>query len=174
MNIKSKGSILLFAIIFLLGCNKGSDSQSDPVNPDAYKVQAVTRIDFMILNSSGNPTRIGFKNRTTALGVYNINSTGEYRFEFHGKNGREMLQGDPRNPNITNVAVWSINPGDTIKAFKNGLLYRDFVTEIEDNINDGIEYDLIQGTPIATVRTNANLFVSTNGAFSSMKFKFGL
>lgn len=165
----------LLYIFFLLfvACTKDNKEDTDIPPSDGYKVQAVTRIDFTMPNASGNATRLIFRDKTITLGVYNINSSGEYRFEFHGKDGRQMLQGDPRNSG-TESARWNINTDDTIKVYKNNVLYRDFVTQTEDGINDGINIDFISGTSISSVKSNANVFVSPGGALSQMKFKLGL
>lgn len=175
-------SILISTIFLISACSKSNDETGNegPSDPDSFKQEAVTDIRFTNL-VSGYPTTIGLLYKTTPKGTYNKNNSGEYRIEFHGLGGRPMLEGTPRNAGTSsNLTVWPIKPGDTLRLFKNGAIYRDYVTEIEDNINDGIRYTLgvahFDITPqlVEETKLKANQYTSPTGVMSTMTFKFGL
>ncbi len=173
-----KKYLLILAVVSTASaCSKDNDTDNgQPTDPDAFKQEVVTKISFSNPVAE-EPTTVSFMNRTTALGYFDKKTSGEYRIEFHGLNGRLIVESNPRNIGISsNLCVFPIRGGDTIRVYKNGKKYRDFVTEIEDNINDGIRYPIgLFNTTITQgvadkAKADLNNYTSGGGALSTIMF----
>ena len=160
------------ALSMFASCSK-KDGVIPPKPPEppitGVTQQAVTKISFKNL-VNGSPTTILTQYRTTPLQSYDISASGEYKAEYHAKNGRPMLESDPRNAStMTNLAVFNMPVGDTLVILKkngSGLYAKvtNYVTEIEDNVNDGINYSILAGQTAAQVRANGNTFADPSNA----------
>lgn len=162
---------LIFAIsILLLSCNKdNSDNTPPPVN----SVQPVTYFEIQHLGSIP-PSILVFKNSGVISNVFKLDATaGIYTAEYHGLNGRDLIQGSAKFPftGSTNLGQWNINDGDTIRVFKNGVKYIDYITSTADGINGQIVVERQNNETEAQMKARINTYVSPVGDMRTQKFK---
>lgn len=162
----------LWFLLCLVACKKNTDSSSTVPPPQTDTLKKVTNFVFHY-NGAPDISEVQMYDVITQnVGyVFQSDPSGIYTLEFHGLNGREILQGDISNPNYNNTAHWPIGNNDTFRIKKNGIKYVDVVAD-NSNINSGILIEVpIQGTLPDSIKARVLRFTRPGGAMEGMKFK---
>lgn len=166
--------ILIGIITVFIGCKKSSESSPAPTPIPLNPIQLATEFIFEKIGSANsNPNQIQISYKGTVLNIFTVDGNGIYSAEFHGLAGASMLQGAARHPVIgsTNFADWQIGAGDTLRIFKNGTKYIDYIGDQSDGINGGIFVSVNPGENETLVKTRINNFTNTAGDLKTLKFK---
>lgn len=164
---------LFIAILFCFSCNKNNDGSNPTPDPTPPPIQSATKFIFENFGSSNsNPNQILVAYKTTTLNVFSVNGAGIYSAEFHGLGGASMLQGSARHTvSSATLADWQIGTGDTLRIFKNGVKYIDYIGDQSDGINGGIFMTVNPGENESQVKTRINTFTSGSGDMKGLKLK---
>jgi hypothetical protein len=151
-----KKTILLGFIFSLIAfaCSKDENPEPTPTNGK----NAITEITF-INNGSDNPTSIFLKNGIENLRMYRVTNTGSVQVKFFGFNGRTtILEGEGLGAS-SNMKAWDLQPGDTIRAYKNGSIVEEFVSKKLDGFTLRVHFTSLPIEAMAQAKTRLNNYI---------------